>query len=286
MRASTPKVELEYETFGRPGDPPVVLIAGFGQQLTSWDGHLCTEIAARGFHVVRFDNRDVGLSTKLESGVRPNIPAIVGGDLSTVTYSIEDMADDVAGLIESFGVGAAHVAGMSMGGMIAQSLAIRHPSQMKSLVSIMSTPGDKSVGYAAPETMQLIAKRAPVDRAENIEHGMHVWHALRSPGFPHDEAQGRERIGRAYDRSFYPAGVARQAAAIVSQSDRTAALGQVRLPAVVIHGAVDPLIHVSGGEATARAIVGAKLVIVPGMGHDLPEGMWPIVIDALGSIAR
>jgi pimeloyl-ACP methyl ester carboxylesterase len=278
-------LEFEYETFGVPGAPPVVLIAGFSQQLISWDPRLCASIAELGLFVVRFDNRDVGLSTKLEGAPRPKIPAIVGGDRSSLAYGIEDMADDTGALIDALGLGVANVVGISMGGMIAQTLALRHPAKVRSLVSIMSTPGDHSVGQAAPDTLALVMLRAPSDRAENIEHGLRVWSKIRSPAFPYDDEQGRERIGRAYDRSFYPEGTARQAGAIVAQADRTAALANVRVPTVVIHGKEDTLINVSGGEATARAIPGAKLVVVPGMGHDLPEAVWPILLEAIGSVA-
>jgi len=280
MRASTNGLELEYETFGNEADPPIVLIMGFSQQLIAWDAAFCTRLAARGFRVVRFDNRDVGLSGKVE-GPRPNIPAILGGDRATVTYGIDDMADDTAGLIEWLGIERANVVGASMGGMIAQALAIRHPGLVKSLVSIMSTTGDPSVGQAQPATLGVIMTRAPTACEENIEHGVRVWHVLRSPGFTYDEGQGRTRIAAAFDRSFSPEGVARQAAAIASQPDRTAALAKLTIPVTVIHGSNDSLIDRSGGEATARAIPGAKLIIVPGMGHDLPAAVWPLVIDAI-----
>jgi pimeloyl-ACP methyl ester carboxylesterase len=286
MRARAHGLDLEYETFGAPGSPAVLLIAGFSQQLTSWDPRFCEQLAARGFFVVRFDNRDVGLSTKIEGAPRPKLGAIIGGDLSTLAYGVEDMADDTAGLIEALGLEAVNVVGVSMGGMIAQTLAVRHPERVKSLVSIMSTPGDRAVGQADPETMVLVMQRAPTDRAENIEQGVRVWQKIRSPGFPYDDAQGRTRIGRAFDRSFYPEGVARQAAAIVAQRDRTLALAEVRVPTTVIHGKEDTLINVSGGQATARAIPGAKLVVVPGMGHDLPEGVWPVLLDAIAEIAK
>lgn len=285
MRVSVRDLALEYETFGAVGAPSVLLIAGFAQQLTSWDPLFCEGLAARGFFVVRFDNRDVGLSTKLDGAPRPKIPAIMSGDLSSMAYRIEDMADDAAGLVESLGLGKAHVVGVSMGGMIAQSFAIRHPGRVRSLVSIMSTPGDRSVGQPAPDTVALVMQRPPMERAENVDHGMHVWQKIRSPGFAHDEVQGRDRIARNYDRCFHPQGVARQAGAIVGQRDRTADLANVRVPVAVIHGAEDTLIHVSGGEATARAIPGAKLTVVPGMGHDLPTGVWPIVIDTIALTA-
>jgi len=196
------------------------------------------------------------------------------------------MAGDVAGLVEALGESSAHIVGVSMGGMIAQTLAIHHPERVKTLVSIMSTTGNRSVGYGAPETLEVMAQRSPVEREANIEQAVRVWTKLRSPGFPHDEARIRERAARNFDRSFYPEGVVRQLAAMLGQPDRTSALGQVRAPTTVIHGAEDSLIHVSGGQATARAISGAKLIVIPGMGHDLPEGVWPTVIDAIATQAR
>jgi pimeloyl-ACP methyl ester carboxylesterase len=235
---------------------------------------------------VRFDNRDVGLSTKLEGRPVPNMAAILGGDTSTVAYSIEDMADDTAGLIEALGSDSAHVAGLSMGGMIAQSLAIRYPDRVRSLASIMSTTGDRAVGHSSSEALALVGRRGPTERSAAIEHGVLVWRALRSPGFPFDEAGARERVARAYDRTFYPAGAARQAGALVAQRDRTQALRGVKIPTVVIHGENDPLIHVSGGEATARAIPGARFVLIPGMGHDLPVAIWPVLIDAIATNAQ
>jgi pimeloyl-ACP methyl ester carboxylesterase len=283
MRVGANGLELEYATFGRENDPALVLITGFAQQLIVWDPSFCHQLASRGFHVVVFDNRDIGLSTKIESAPRPRMNAIFSGDRSTVAYGIQDMADDTAGLIEGLGFGAAHVVGVSMGAMIAQSLTIRHPARVKSLVSIMSTTGDRRVGRSTPEAQALFASRAPIEREANIEHGVRTWHVLRSPGYTHDESRGRARAAAAFDRSFYPEGVARQAAAILSQDDRTSALGSVKAPVTVIHGDADPLIHMSGGEATARAIPGARMIVVPGMGHDLPEGAWPLLIDAIVS---
>lgn len=281
MRAQSNGLELEYETFGDESAPPLLLVMGFAQQLVAWDDRFCLQLAARGFRVIRFDNRDVGLSTKLGAAPLPDMAAILGGERSTIAYSVEDMADDTAGLIEALGLRAMHVVGLSMGGMIAQSLAIRHPAHVISLTSIMSTTGDPRVGQATSEALALIGRRGPSERSAAIEHGILVWRTLSSTGYPFDEARVRDRVTRSYDRSFYPAGAARQAGAIVSQRDRTEALGRVTVPAVVVHGANDPLINVSGGEATARAIPGARLVVVPGMGHDLPEGVWPIVIDAI-----
>ncbi len=286
MRARANGLELEYASYGREGDPPIVLIMGFAQQLIAWEPAFCAELASRGFFVIVFDNRDVGLSTKIASAPAPRFSAIVSGDRSTVAYGIEDMADDTAGLIEALDLGPAHVAGVSMGGMIMQSLAIRHPSRVKSIVSIMSTTGDPKVGAATPEMAALFGKRPPAEREAFIQYGVEAWHAMRSPGFSYDEARGRARVSDAFDRSFSPDGVARQAAAIISQRDRTTALRDVKVPATVIHGAADPLIHRSGGEATARALPDATLIVVPGMGHDLPEGAWPIILDAIVANAK
>jgi pimeloyl-ACP methyl ester carboxylesterase len=286
VKAKTGRLDLEYETFGDENAPPLLLVRGFSQQLTAWDARFCEQLASRGFRVVRFDNRDVGLSTKLDTAPLPNVAAILGGDKSTIAYSIDDMADDTAGLIDALRLGSAHVAGISMGGMIAQSLAIRHPARIRSLASIMSSTGDRAVGQSSSDVLALMVKRGPTERSAAIEHSLVVWKAIRSPRYAFDEAAVRTYIGQAYDRSFYPDGVARQLGAIVSQPDRTEALGRLKVPTVVIHGADDPLINVSGGEATARAIPGARLVVVPGMGHDLPEGAWPIVIDAITENAR
>ncbi len=281
MRVATNGLELEYETFGDPAHDPMVLVMGFAQQLIDWDPRFCQRLAMRGFYVVRFDNRDVGLSSKLESAPRPKVGAILAGDLSTVAYSIDDMADDTAGLITALGFRTAHVVGVSMGGMIAQSLSIRYLNLVKSLASIMSTTGDPRVGQASPEIIPIVMKAPPADRQANIEQAVLVWRTLASPGFPFDEAGIRARSALAYDRCYYPLGNARQAAAILSQRDRTEPLRAMRAPAVVIHGKADRLIHYSGGEATARAIADAKLVLVEGMGHDLAEGVWPLLIDEI-----
>jgi pimeloyl-ACP methyl ester carboxylesterase len=286
MRVTSNGLELEYETFGNKEDPAVLLVMGFSQQMIAWEVGFCTQLAARGFQVVRFDNRDVGLSTKLTMKGRPNILAILGGDRSTVPYGIADMADDTAGLIAELGLGAAHVVGVSMGGMIGQTLALRHPERVKSLVSIMSTIGDPNVGQPTPEAFAALTKRPPTERDAYIDHAVGVWRVLRSPGFAYDDARGRQKIAEAYDRSFSPEGTTRQFAAIVTQPDRTQALGALKIPVTVVHGADDPLINRSGGEAMARAVPGARLLVIPGMGHDLPEGVWSLVIDAIVDNAK
>jgi pimeloyl-ACP methyl ester carboxylesterase len=254
-------ITIEYETFGDAAAPPVLLIMGLGGQLIMWDAAFCTAIASAGYYVIRFDNRDVGLSTTFEDAT------------SSPAYTLSDMAADAAGLLDALGIESAHVVGASMGGMIAQTFAIEHPTRTRTLVSIMSTTGDQTVGQPTPESIAALLAPPPATRDEAIEAGLKIWRIIGSPGYPFDEQAVRERAAASYDRSFNPAGTARQIAAIMSQPDRTAALGEVRVPALVIHGEADPLVAPSGGKATAAAIPGARLKLVPGMGHDLPRDL-------------
>jgi pimeloyl-ACP methyl ester carboxylesterase len=289
MRVGTNGIEIEYKTFGEPHDQrgsPLVLVTGFSQQLIRWDERFCALLAARGFFVVVFDNRDAGLSTKMDGASWPNLPAIFSGDTSTLAYTIDEMADDTAGLIHSVAGGSAHVVGLSMGGMIVQSLAIRHASRVRSLTSIMSTTGNREVGRASPEAMSALMMPASKDREKNIENSVAAWRVIRSPGYPFDEDAVRAFVTRAYDRRYCPEGSLRQAAAILAQRDRTDDLRRVTVPTLVIHGADDPLIHVSGGQATADAVPGAQLLVIPGMGHDMPEPLWGLIVDAIADNAR
>ncbi len=279
-------VELEYDVFGAAEAPTVVLVMGFSLQLVAWEPRFCESIAARGFRVVRFDNRDVGKSTKLAHAGFPDFPRAMGGDRSAAPYAIEDMADDLGAFVVALGVPAAHVVGVSMGGFIVQETAIRHPGRVLSLASIMSSTGNRAVGGSKPEALAVLFAPPAADRDGAVERALTTWRVLRSPGFPYDEEGVRRRTLDAWNRDHEPAGVARQAAAIVTQRDRTADLARLKTPAVVIHGAADPLIDVSGGEATAAAIPGARLVVVPGMGHDLPPEVWPTVVDAIVDNAR
>jgi pimeloyl-ACP methyl ester carboxylesterase len=279
-------IDIEYDTFGRPADPAMLLIMGLGGQLIVWDDEFCSRLAGQGFRVVRFDNRDVGLSSKIEGGPAPDVMAVVQGDRSSVPYSLEDMAADTIGLLDSLGIEKAHIVGVSMGGMIAQVVAIDHPHRVLSLASIMSTTGDPSVGAPTPEAMAVLMTPPPQERDEVIAAEVETTKAIGSPGFPFDEERTRQRAAAKYDRSFYPAGVARQVAAVVSARDRTERLSTLGVPTVVIHGTADPLITPSGGEATAKAIPGAELIMVEGMGHELPRGAWPTVIEAVVSNAE
>lgn len=279
-------ITLFYDTFGDRGDPAILLVMGLGAQMTLWDLAFCEALAARGFHVIRFDNRDVGLSAKIEGGPAPDIAKAMSGDPSSASYTLWDMADDAAGLLEALGIARAHIVGASMGGMIVQAIAIRHPDRVLSMTSIMSTTGDREVGQAKPEAMAALLSPPPASREEAIELMMRTMQVIGSPGYPADEAELRKRTGEAYDRSNYPAGMARQLVAIIASGDRTEALARVRVPTLVIHGEDDPLVTLSGGQATARAIPGAKLLTIPGMGHDMPAQLREKFVEAIVENAR
>ncbi len=272
-------IEICYETMGS-GDP-LLLVHGLGGQLIDWHDGLSRKLCDEGFSVTRYDNRDIGLSTKFEDAPTPDYMAILGGDPSTAPYRVSDMAADAAGLIEALGLAPAHVVGVSMGGMIVQQLAIDRPDLVKSLCSIMSTTGDPSVGRPSDTAMQVLLTPPPTQRQAFLDHEVEVWKVIGSPGFPMDEDEVRRRAAAAFDRSFYPEGTARQLAAVMASPDRTTALGEVRAPTLVIHGEGDSLIDVSGGRATAAAISGAELVVIPGMGHDLPPEAWDQVVGAI-----
>jgi pimeloyl-ACP methyl ester carboxylesterase len=248
-------IELEYESFGDPQDPTLLLVMGLGAQMLGWRRGLCERFAARGFHVVRFDNRDSGLSTFLDRGPQPDLGAIYGGDPSGAPYTLADLALDTVGLLDALGVERAHLAGASMGGMIVQQLAITHPERVLSLCSIMSRPGDRTSGVSTPEAGALLVTPRPTDREGAIESGVRTWQVLGSPDYPEDEASLRAYITEVYDRSNRPDGFARQLAAIVASPDRTPGLHELTVPTLVIHGAADKLIDRSGGEATAKAVL-------------------------------
>jgi pimeloyl-ACP methyl ester carboxylesterase len=279
-------IEIEYDTFGDAGDPPVLLIMGLSAQLIDWPEDFCELLAGRGYRVIRFDNRDAGLSAGMDDSGLPDMAAVFAGDVRTVPYRLADMAADAAGLLDALGIEAAHVAGLSMGGMIAQQLTLDFPERVRSLCSIMSTTGRRSVGEATPEGAAVLRRPAAKTRDEAVAGAVETARVLASPAFPAEEDEVLARAAAKVDRAYRPAGTARQYAAILASGDRTARLAGVRVPAVVIHGEQDPLIGVSGGRATAAAIPGAELVVVPGMGHDLPRAVWPQVVDAIDRTAR
>ncbi|MEL6981097.1 MAG: alpha/beta hydrolase [Actinomycetota bacterium] len=281
-------VELEYDTFGDPADPAVLLVMGFTAQMTAWDQAFCQLLVDRGHFVIRFDNRDCGLST-LTEGEAPDLFALLAqaqsgeGITSEVPYTLSDMALDALAVLDEVGVDRANVVGASMGGMIAQMMAIEHPERVASLTSIMSTTGNPEVGQGSPEAMTALMTPPPTDREGAIERGVSVGRIISGPLF--DEDKARVRMTEAYDRSFTPGGAPFQMAAIAKTGDRTEALASVGTPTLVIHGAVDALIGVSGGEATAKAVPGAELLVIDDMGHDLPEPRWGDITGAIADLA-
>jgi pimeloyl-ACP methyl ester carboxylesterase len=278
-------LELEYDSFGDPSGRPLLLVMGLGGQMVLWEEEFCAALAGRGHWVVRFDNRDVGLSTKLDDAGAPNVLELMTRARERapleVPYTLDDMADDAAALLDALGLARAHVCGASMGGMIAQTLAIRHPERVRSLVSIMSSTGDPALPPPRPEALSVLLVPPPADREANLERAVETWRTIGSPGFPFDEARIRARAARLYDRSFHPAGVARQLAAIVAHGSRAEGLRQVSAPTLVIHGDADPLVPLEAGRATAQAVPGAALLVIEGMGHDLPPQVWPRLVAAI-----
>jgi pimeloyl-ACP methyl ester carboxylesterase len=284
-RARCNGIELEYEVAGNPADPPVLLIMGLGAQLVVWDDEFVLGLARRGHFVVRYDNRDVGLSTRFEGSPAPAIPELLAkraaGESVAVPYRLDDMADDAAALLDHLEIAAAHVVGASMGGMIAQVLALRHPRRVRTLVSIMSSTGNPELPPAKPEAMARLMIPAPPARADYIEHMLASQRVLSGSGFPLDAEATRALAGRLFDRAYYPAGVARQIAAILAAESRAEALASVRAPTLVIHGLEDPLVPVDAGVDTHESIAGSELLLIDGLGHNLPRSVWPTLIDAI-----
>lgn len=280
-RCHADDIEIEYDTFGSPADPVMLLVMGLGMQMTGWDPEFCERLAGRGFHVVRFDNRDIGLSTHLDRAPVADPVAVLGGDTSQVPYLLSDMADDAAGLLDALGIETAHLVGVSMGGMIVQEVLLRHPKRVLSACSVMSTTGAADVGRPSPEAGAVLTGPPAFDREAAIERGVGVWRILQSPGYPRSDEQLREMEAGFYDRDHHPAGSARQLMAILASPDRTAGLGSVAVPVLVMHGEADPLIDVSGGRATAAAVPGARLRTFPGMGHDLPRELWDEFVNEI-----
>jgi len=272
-------IDIEYVTSGDPADPPLLLVMGLGAQLIAWPELFVDQLTARGFFTIRFDNRDAGLSTKFAGTA--DFMALFSGDLSSAPYFVEDMAEDALCLLTSLGIERAHVVGISMGGMITQAMVIADPERFISVCCIMSTTGDPTVGGPTGEAVSALLRPPAGNRDEAIAASLLGSRVISSPGFPFDVDLVTRRAGAAYDRSYCPDGTGRQLAAILASPDRTAGLRRVKLPFLVIHGEDDPLVSVSGGKATAAAVPGSKLVLIPGMGHDLPDAVWDEIIDAI-----
>jgi pimeloyl-ACP methyl ester carboxylesterase len=279
-------IDIAFERFGDPQARPVLLIMGLGTQMLGWPDGFCRIMVDRGAQVIRFDNRDIGLSTHITDAPAPDVSAALTGDLSSASYKLSDMAGDTVGLLDALELQSAHVVGASMGGMIAQTVAIEYPDRIRSLTSIMSTTGDPSVGQPTGPALAALLSPPATSREQAIERTLAIVRVIGSPGFELDEAEIRRRTGLAYDRSNDPVGVARQLVAIAASGDRTAALSAVSVPTLVVHGADDPLVDVSGGRATARAIAGAELAVLEGMGHDLPRGLWVEIAGRIGALVE
>jgi pimeloyl-ACP methyl ester carboxylesterase len=280
-------LEIAYEATG--DGAPLVLVAGIGMQLVHWQPRFCEALAGRGFRVVRFDHRDVGLSTKLTTVPRPRLgPTLVRGFLGfpvEAPYTLREMAGDLFAVLDALGIARAHLVGMSMGGMVAQTAALLAPERVLSLTSMMSNTGDRLDSVAHPRAALALLSPVPRDRAGNVERLLRFFRTVAGPRYPIDEAALRESAGLAYDRCFHPRGFLHHFAAVLASPTRTAALAKLRLPALVIHGTADPLIRVAGGHRTARAIPGARLRLIDGLGHHFPEAVWPIVLDEISAIA-
>jgi pimeloyl-ACP methyl ester carboxylesterase len=278
-------VTLCYEEFGQASDPPMLLIMGLATQMIGWPDEFCQRLAERGFRVIRFDNRDSGRSTHMH-GRPPKPMELVRRRVPPGQYTLSDMADDTVGLMQALQIESAHVVGASMGGMIAQTVAAEHPGSVRSLVSIMSTTGNRWRGQPAFAIYRFLLREAPDERDAFIEHLVRLFAVIGSPGFPSDERRVRDIAGRMFDRDHDRSAPGRQLGAIIASGDRTLQLRQVRAPTLVIHGTKDKMVRKSGGRATARAISGARLETIDGMGHNLPEAVWPRLIELISAHAR
>jgi pimeloyl-ACP methyl ester carboxylesterase len=278
-------LKIAYETFGAPADPPVLLVMGLGTQMIAWPDQLCETIAGCGYFVIRFDNRDVGLSTHLSELPTPTMRDLLL-KRNSPAYTIDDMADDAVALLDALGMETAHLVGASMGGFIAQTIIARHPQRIRSLTLMMTSTGSRRVGYPKPRLfLRLLRRRVVSDRVGAIEATLDTFRIIGSPGYAFDEEHLRDLAGRSWDRAYDPRGYLRQLAAVLGQKNRTAQLHSIQVPTIVLHGLHDPLVNVSGGLALARTIPGAQFVGFAGMGHDLPRTLWPRFADEICGVA-
>jgi pimeloyl-ACP methyl ester carboxylesterase len=275
-------VDLCYQTFGSPDGDPLLLVMGLGGPMNWWDPELCTMLAEAGFHVVRFDNRDTGRSSRLDGRVtRGQLVKTFLGRGGRPPYTLNDLAADAFGLMEHLGWDSAHIAGVSMGGMIVQTMAVDQPRRVRSLTSIMSTLGKRSVGWQHPSLIPALIGPRAAGREAYVASSAKMWQMIGSPRYPQDDAKVRARAEETYDRGVSASGVMRQMLAILNQPDRSRALASLRIPAAVVHGTADKMVHVSGGRATARAIPGAELLVIDGMGHDIPSDLFETLTEVI-----
>lgn len=285
-------ISLEYESFGAANDPGVVLIMGLGAQLTRWTIPFCEKLAARGYRVIRFDNRDVGRSAHLHDAPVPNLGHIMAARMTgapmEMPYTLDDMAADTVGLLDALQIDKAHIVGASMGGMIAQLVAADYPERTLSLTSMMSTSGNPALPPPTPEAAAVLMTRSPdpANQEAYLNHGLSSLRTLASPGYPFDTDATRQRLLTDLDRGYNPAGYARQLAAVVASYDRRAKLRTVAAPAMILHGADDPLVPLAAGRDTAESIPNAELRVIPGMGHDIPVALYDAIVDAIDAVAR
>lgn len=277
-------MQIAFETFGDPGGRPLLMVMGLGAPMLVWRPELCALLAERGFFVIRFDNRDVGRSTHLRDAPPPNLMAAMTGNVSSASYTLDDMAEDGFALLDALDLAAAHVLGASLGGMIAQVMAARHPGRVLSLTSIMSTPAP-GLSNPDPRAQAALMRPPATSREASIAQLIEVSRITGSPAYPLDEQWCAELAGQLWDLGRDPAGVMRQMMAIFASGDRTEAVRAIRVPTLVVHGDSDPLINVAAGRRTAELIAGADLLIIPGMGHELPRPVWPVLADALCALA-
>lgn len=277
-----------YQTFGDPSHAPLLLIMGLGGPMTWWPHDLCVQLAEAGFFVIRYDNRDTGRSTRFDRHrvTQGHLVQAFLGRKVFVPYSLRDMAQDAVGLLDHLGIASAHVAGVSMGGMIAQTMVLEHPARVRSLTSIMSSTGGRRVGYQHPGLLPHLLRRVAHSRTAYVDSSVEFWKRIGSPGYPTPEQSARERAQETWDRGVSLNGVMRQMVAVLTQRDRAVSLRSCTVPTTVLHGLDDRMVHVSGGRATAAAIPGAELILVPGMGHDLPPGLFDTYVDAISRAAR
>jgi pimeloyl-ACP methyl ester carboxylesterase len=281
-------IDLYYQTFGAPTDEPLLLVMGLGGPMIWWDPDFCSMLAAAGFFVIRYDNRDTGRSTRVRSErvSRGTLFKAFLGQKVKAPYSLADLADDTFGLLDHLGIDSAHIAGISMGGMIVQTMALARPERVRSLTSIMSTTGRRTVGWQDPKLLPRLLRPAAKTEEEYVESNAEFWLLIGSPAYPFDEVAMRKRAHETWERGINPAGVLRQMIAILTQPDRTRALHRLRVPTLVIHGLQDRMVHVSGGRATAHAIPGSELLLIHGMGHDLPPELFPHLVEAIRGLAN